>query len=163
MLLSEIVKPSNLSAEVETAVLHTFLFTAALAIQSPGSMQISPLYVLYTTWPWLLECCSLHVLCVSYTTFLSWQAYLNICSVESLEAYLLWIIYSLTNWCIVASKSVELPDNCQLVRVLPFRTISGERNTQWFMLFFHIWIVVITSAVIVLSLWKVGRRKKGRR
>ena len=64
MLLSEIVKPSNLSAEVETAVLenymcsvvwssyihvHTFLFTAALAIQSPGSMQISPLYVLYTT------------------------------------------------------------------------------------------------------------------
>ena len=42
-------------------------------------------------------------------------------------------------------------------------TISSECSTQWFMPFFHIWIVVIASAVIVLLWWKKERRKKVKR
>ena len=54
------------------------------------------------------------------------------------------------NGIIAASISIGLPENRRLVRVLFLRTISGEYN----MLFFCVWIVVIASAVIVLSGWR---------
>ena len=38
-------------------------------------------------------------------------------------------------------------------------TMSSECNTQWLVLFFRVWIVVIASAVIVLA-WLQKKRKK---
>ena len=69
--------------------------------------------------------------------------------------------YTQTKWhiYIAASISVGLPENCRLVWVLSLRTISGEYNTKWFMLFFRIWIVVIATAVIVLSWWRKRERR----
>ena len=132
---------------------HTLSFTAALAIHtlgntSPGSMHIPDLC--YTTRPWLLECS---------------QTLQKInCSCMPTALYVLVDIIAMNiifkqNGIIAASISIGLPENRRLVRVLFLRTISGKCNTRWFMLFFCVWIVVIASAVIVLSWW----RKKVRR
>ena len=66
---------------------------------------------------------------------------------------------NLTKWRIAASISMGLPENCQLVWVLSLRTISGRYNTHWFVLLFCVWIVVIASAVVVLSWQRKGRRR----
>ena len=65
-------------------------------------------------------------------------------------AHLLWM----TKWRRVASICMGLPENRQLVWVLSLRAISGECNTRWFMLFFHIWII------IVLFWWKLESQKR---
>ena len=80
------------------------------------------------------------------TTF----AQLNFCWCNCYEYYIQ------TKWCIAASINVGLLENRQLVWVLPLRPISGEYNTQWFMLFFHVWITAIASAVTAVE----KRRKK---
>ena len=46
-------------------------------------------------------------------------------------------------------------------------TISSECNTRWYMLFFHVWIVVIASAVIMLAwltvTWMEEEKKEKRK
>ena len=70
---------------------------------------------------------------------------------------------NLAKWRIAASISVGLPENYQPVRVLSLRTMSSRYNSGWFMLFFCVWIVVTALAVVVLSRWRKGRRRRSQK
>ena len=59
--------------------------------------------------------------------------------------------YNPTQCHTAASISMRSPENW---------TISVECNTWWFMLLLHVWIVVIASAIVVLSWLKLGERRK---
>ena len=115
---------------------------------------LSPLcfMYLYTTWPYLLQSSPTlrQLLPSSYHGKLSE----NRCMWASRGVSAMNNV--ITKWHIVASVSMGLPENHQLVRVLSFRTIGTWR----FMLSIRIWIIVIASTIIVLSRWKVERRRK---
>ena len=116
------VQPSNFSTGVETAALDT---------QAQLCAHIPSLYLRYTTWPWLLQ--SSRIYC-----WFSWclppVSYLNMWSVEhELPGHTCYerYYYNQTKWHILAST---IPENCRLVEVF-LRKISGECDTQWFLLF----------------------------
>ena len=126
----------------------TYSNTAALAIHIgnifPGSMHIPDLC--YTTQPW-------HFI-LAFTV-------VNTCSVE-LPAGGVHPMnnVTLTKWCIALKywhrKAWESLKNSSTAKI----TISTECSTQWFMLFFRVWTIVIASAVIVLGWLKLKKESQ---
>ena len=105
----------------------------------------------YTNWSWLLSSSSRHL------SQCMLSKYMLSCS-SGQGGYMLWIILLLTKWRIALSVHTGVLESLKNSSSSMI-TISSECNTQWFMLLACVLIVVIASAVIVLS-WRRKESKK---